>query len=291
MKIFLSWSGDKSKAAALALRSWIPDIIQTVQPWMSQVDIDAGSRWSRDMSAQMEEAKFGILCLTKENQTAPWMLFEAGALAKTISDTFVCPYLIDLEPTEIRQGPLTQFQSKRANEKETWELIQAINKALKDDALSDDNLKRAFDKWFPDLKQKLDGLPKEQHGKKQDISMEEMVEEILGTVRGITRHQTNPRPIEHLNENLWRLIKSVENLPYAVSRIEMSAESKHKFTVAIERLIRQEVLAVLRTAERARDERITNPDAGATPLTGYLIEAVQERIKQGEIHAKLVPEF
>ncbi len=291
MKIFLSWSGNRSKAVALALRSWIPDIIQTVQPWMSQVDIDAGSRWSREMNTQMEETRFGVLCLTKENQTAPWILFEAGALAKTISDTFVCPYLIDLEPAEIRQGPLTQFQSKRANEKETWELIQAINKALKEGALPEDKLKRAFDRWFPDLKEKLDGLPKEQPEKKQDRPMEEMVEEILGLARGITRRGSDSRHIEHLNDNLERLIESVRNLPYAAGKIEMNAETKHKFTVAVERLIRQEVLAVLRQAERASEEHIANPDAGATPLTDYLIEAVQERIKRGEIHAKLAPEF
>src|SRR5262249_29809193 len=156
-----------------ALRNWIPDIIQAVEPWMSAVDIDAGSRWNREMNAQLEETKFGIICLTKGNQTAPWILFEAGAPVKTISETVVCPYLIDLEPAEIRQGPLTQFQAKRANQKETWELIQAINKALKEDALPEEKLKRTFDRWFPDLKGKLDDLPKEQSGKMQDRPLED----------------------------------------------------------------------------------------------------------------------
>jgi hypothetical protein len=50
-----------------------------------------------------------------ENQVAPWILFEAGALAKTIESTFVVPYLIDLEPPNINRGPLKQFQAKRAN--------------------------------------------------------------------------------------------------------------------------------------------------------------------------------
>lgn len=291
MKIFLSWSGDRSKAVATALRSWVPDIIQTVQPWMSQVDIGAGSRWSGEMNAQMEEAKFGVLCLTRDNQTAPWILFEAGALAKTISDSFVCPYLIDLEPTEILQGPLTQFQSKRANEKETWELIQAINKALKDAALPNDKLKRAFDRWFPDLKEKLDSLLKEQTGAKQDRPIEEMVEEMLGLVREMTRHQTDRRSMEDLNEKLWRLTKSVDGLPSAIGRIEMGAEARHKYRVGIERLIRSEVLAVLRTAEMVRKEMGNAPDADASHLTTSLIEVLQTRIKNGEIDAKLVPQF
>jgi hypothetical protein len=291
MKIFLSWSGDKSKAVALALRSWIPDIIQAVEPWMSEVDIEAGARWSREMNAQLEQTKFGIICLTKENQLAPWIHFEAGALAKTISDRSVCPNLIDLGPTEIRQGPLTQFQSKRANEKETWELIQAINKALKDDALSEEQLKRAFDMWFQNLKLKLDGLPQEYPGKKQDISIDEMVEEILGLVRGIARREASQQRNVLLDETIQRAIQFVRNRPDVSSKLEMDAEARHKFTVAVERLITQEMLAVFSLAARARENHIANSNEDTAPLTDYLIEVVKERIRRGEIHAKMVPEW
>src|SRR5438128_12519610 len=116
MKLFISWSGNRSKSIADALRRWIPDVIQTVEPWMSATDIEAGARWNREIDNQLRETQYGIICLTKENQTAPWILFEAGAIAKTIDDAFVCPYLINLDPAEISQGPLTQFQAKRANE-------------------------------------------------------------------------------------------------------------------------------------------------------------------------------
>ena len=96
MKIFISWSGQRSKVVADALRSWIPDVIHAVKPWMSGVDIRAGMRWSREVDEQLRDTQFGILCLTKENQTAPWLLFEAGALAKSVEGAAVCPYLIDL---------------------------------------------------------------------------------------------------------------------------------------------------------------------------------------------------
>ena len=33
-----------------------------------------------------------------QNTQEPWLLFETGALSKTIDSTFVCPYLIDLAP-------------------------------------------------------------------------------------------------------------------------------------------------------------------------------------------------
>jgi hypothetical protein len=95
---------------------------------MSTTDIDAGARWNRDIDKELGETTFGIICLTKTNHSSPWILFEAGALAKTIEDTFVCPYLIDLVPSDIPSGPLTQFQAKRADEKETWELILQLTR-------------------------------------------------------------------------------------------------------------------------------------------------------------------
>src|SRR5215216_2046517 len=126
MKVFISWSGERSKTVALALRDWLPGVIQTVKPWMSKKDIDAGARWSNDVAKELGETRFGIVCLTRTNLNAPWILFEVGALAKTIDETFVCPYLIGLESTDIPPGPLTQFQSKRANELETWEMVYTI---------------------------------------------------------------------------------------------------------------------------------------------------------------------
>src|SRR5262249_42540665 len=126
-------------------KKWIGDMIQKAEPWMSKLDIDAGARWNKEVTENLEVAKYGIICLTRTNLNAPWILFEAGALAKTLKDTFVCPYLIDLNPSDIPQGPLTQFQAKKANEKETRELILSINRALKDEALPEDRLERLFE--------------------------------------------------------------------------------------------------------------------------------------------------
>lgn len=187
MKIFLSWSGIRSKAVATALRQWIPDVIQTVEPWMSQTDIDAGARWNRDIDVKLSETKFGIICLTKSNCDAPWILFETGALAKTITDTFVCPYLIDLAPSEIPQGPLTQFQAKSADRHETWELICTINKALREEALPEEKLRRTYERWWPDLESVLNNLPKEEIDTETRRPVDEMLAEVLELVRGLSR--------------------------------------------------------------------------------------------------------
>ena len=152
MNVFISWSGEKSKAVATFLKERIPDIIQAAKPWMSAEDIGAGARWGTEVATALQETKFGIICLTAENLDKPWIFFETGALAKTLDhDTFVCPYLIHLEKSDIPKGPLNQFQAKCADENGTWDLICTLNRALKGTAISEERLKRLFDHFSPDL--------------------------------------------------------------------------------------------------------------------------------------------
>jgi len=146
MKVFISWSGERSKLVAKALREWIPDVLQAVEPWMSEMDIEAGARWNRVIQDRLSDIRFGIVCITRDNCNAPWILFEAGALAKTLEDTFVCPYLIDLRLHDLPQGPLTQFQAKEADEEGTWALIQTVNTTLGEEALSEDKLRKTFER-------------------------------------------------------------------------------------------------------------------------------------------------
>ena len=93
MKVFLSWSGATSKAVAFLLRDWLPRVIQSVEPWMSELDIPAGAQWGREVEGELREAKYAVICLTSDNLTEPWILFEAGALWKAFEGTRVCPYL------------------------------------------------------------------------------------------------------------------------------------------------------------------------------------------------------
>jgi len=181
MKVFISWSGERSQNIANAFREWLPNVIQTIQPWMSAYDIDKGARWSSDIASQLEESVVGIICLTPENLKAPWILFETGALSKTIDKTFVCLYLFQVEPADI-SGPLVQFQFTKSNKDDTQKLITTINKALGKLALPEQNLYKAFEKWWPEFEKKLKDIPDIQV-KKEERSDREILEEILDLVR------------------------------------------------------------------------------------------------------------
>lgn len=147
MKVFLSWSGERSRKVAELLDVWLQCVIQAADPWMSSKDIDRGALWFTEISDQLAGTGIGIVCLTKENKVKPWILFESGALAKGISSNRICTFLIDLEPTDV-ENPLAQFNHTKPNKNGVWELVRTINLALKENALKENILEKVFDAYW-----------------------------------------------------------------------------------------------------------------------------------------------
>lgn len=212
MKVILSWSGQKSKEVALALYKWLPDVIQAVVPWMSESDIDIGLRWITELDNVLEENDFGILCLTRECLGAPWIHYEAGALSKSVKKAHVCPYLLGLEPTDIK-GPLANFQASRADKQDTLKLLQTINHAIETTggpSLTDARLSTIFEKFWLDLELSLASiLNSEQQANEPSRSTEDMLEEILKTVREQSRVISN---FQKLSENVEDTTRGIGSL-------------------------------------------------------------------------------
>ena len=72
---------------------------------MSDDAIRSGARWSDAIAQSLDESDFGIICVTRDNLDAPWLLFEAGALAKRFKTARVVPLCIDLAPSDISGIP------------------------------------------------------------------------------------------------------------------------------------------------------------------------------------------
>lgn len=182
MKVFISWSGERSRLVAEALRYWLPKVIQAIQPWMSSSDIEKGTRWRTDIASELEQSSIGIICLTPENLSSTWLHFEAGALSKQQQNTYVCTFLYGLEPANIRE-PLAQFQTTKAQRDDVEKLIQTINNALGDKKLPESEVNETFDVWWPKLEQRLSNIPAPQIGLKLQRDDREILEEILELVR------------------------------------------------------------------------------------------------------------
>src|ERR1019366_10487571 len=113
VKLFISWSGGRSKRIALVFRQWLPTVIQGLKPWMSDVDLQKGADWNQTLTSELEATSFGLFCLTPENLSSPWLLFEAGAIARRPGLKRVFTHLFDLADNDV-PWPLAQFQSTKS---------------------------------------------------------------------------------------------------------------------------------------------------------------------------------
>jgi hypothetical protein len=111
--------------------------------------------------------------------------FEAGALSKTVENTYVCPFLIDLQRSDI-QPPLSKFQSTLPMEKDVFKLVSTLNKAVKasaDKGRDEASLEIAFRHWWPDLQSSLKQLPEDEESPNPRRSDREILEEMLEMLR------------------------------------------------------------------------------------------------------------
>lgn len=187
MKVFISWSGDASREVARALRDWLPSVLQHVEPFMSEEDIETGARWALEIAQELQSSDFGLVCLTPDNWQRPWLNFEAGALSHSV-DQRVAPFLLGIEPTDIK-GPLAQFQSTvEPTEPHVLRLMRSINGAS-EKPIDESRLERTVTRWWPELDARL---------QKIDVSMPagsapareegDVLDEILSHLRAL-RHE------------------------------------------------------------------------------------------------------
>jgi len=188
MKLFISWSGEASKVAALGLKSFVSNVIQSVDAFVSDTDIDRGSKWADVITSQLNTTSFGILCITPDNLEAPWIMFEAGCLSKGIDDlNRVIPLMFNTEPSDLR-GPLTIFNASKPIKEGILNIVKSINKQC-EKPLETDRLVEIFEKWWPDLEVEFGKVAEilssyDSGAEKREISPEHSIlEEVLSLTR------------------------------------------------------------------------------------------------------------
>lgn len=186
MKVFMSWSGARSHAVAEVLAWWVKCVLQAARPWISSEDLDRGSLWFSEINNSLSDTSVGIVCLTDENKDRPWVLFEAGALAKGLSNSRVCTFLIDLDPTDITD-PLAQFNHTRKSQDDMKKLARTLNAALGANALDTNLLSDICDVYWPKFNEKFEKALQEHPPAAPKVARPEgdVLSEILESVRGM----------------------------------------------------------------------------------------------------------
>ena len=156
VRVFISWAGELGERLGQAIANWIRDTLQFVEPIFTPGHIEKGTKWLSEISTQLENCDCGIICLTKGNLDSPWILFEAGALSKKPSSR-VCTLLFDVAKAEVT-FPLAMFQATQFGKEDFRKLIVAINKAGGEFSLEESGFARTFDKWWPDLEKRVNGI-------------------------------------------------------------------------------------------------------------------------------------
>ncbi|PRY28030.1 toll/interleukin-1 receptor domain-containing protein [Pseudosporangium ferrugineum] len=187
MDVFISWSGEPSRTVAKALNSWLSMVVQHVDPWMSDEEIRSGARWNETIAQSLDKCDFGIVCVTRSNQEAAWLMFEAGALAKRLEVSRLIPLCIDLMPSDIT-SPLQAFQGRHLDEVGMRDIVIDLND-LAPQPKRRDAIERLFDRMWPDLEGVVEEARRApvQPGKESHRSVQDMLGELVTRVRGLER--------------------------------------------------------------------------------------------------------
>ncbi|MDG9671841.1 toll/interleukin-1 receptor domain-containing protein [Hahella sp. CR1] len=188
MNVFISWSGEKSKAVAVLLRSWLRYVLQALDPWVSDVDIERGEVWFNAIGKKIKDSTVGVICLTKENVNKPWILFEAGALSRGLESQRVCTFLVDLSPSDV-SNPLASFNHSMPDENGLYRLIFTLNESLGSEGLDVPVLDVVYKQFWPLFESKFKEiiLKYPNSDVKSERSAEDMLAEILESIRPLGR--------------------------------------------------------------------------------------------------------
>ena len=155
MKVMISWSGPCAKMVGVILRDFLPRIVQALDPWMSEIDLESGQRWQQEVGQQLNDHHIGISVITRQNVKAPWLNFEAGAISKSVKHSRVIPLLFDLKPSDVI-GPIMQFQARMNSKEDVRLMLRDLNELLDEDALVQSHLDDTFERFWPSMERKFE---------------------------------------------------------------------------------------------------------------------------------------
>ena len=146
----------------------------------------------KSIGAHLDASNYGIILVTRENQQKPWVMFEAGALSKLVTDDArVVPLLVDLSAGELLP-PLGHFQARKLDGVDVRRIVEDLNALRESAKLSEAQLQATFEAFWPKLEAAVADVVARERAKAQGVppakrADHEVLEEVLTTVRGLAR--------------------------------------------------------------------------------------------------------
>ncbi len=192
--VFISWSGERSKRIAEAFKLLLECTLQNSYPWMSSEDIAKGSAWSTEIQSTLSRCDTGVLVLTPENLSKPWVLFEAGAISKGLKTSRACTLLIDVDAP--LTGPLGQFQATKPEKSDVFKLIKTISEAINHPtplSTVEITYERFWDDFNEVVRQALASQSEDaSSSQKQEFDVTSAIKDVLSSIRIIEKRLPNP---------------------------------------------------------------------------------------------------
>lgn len=99
MKIFLNWSGEESRRVADLLREWLPELFDSVEPWMAADTFGRNNRWLEANSGGFDQAAMIVACITRANIHSDWSSLDPSSFEYSVAD--IPPQLVLLASPDV----------------------------------------------------------------------------------------------------------------------------------------------------------------------------------------------
>lgn len=188
MKVFICWSGRRSKQLAEALHQWLPSVLKDLAPTYSP-DISKGELWFDSIHQELNSSQAGIVCLTPENMDSAWIHFEAGALFRQTTKIFTLLYKV---PAGSLRGPLSHFEGTEATRVDLGKLVEALATLTAKEASDPRERLKVIEEQWPVFETHLNEI--------RALT----VQELIPNLAALFKRKTYNEPLAECKNQEWR---------------------------------------------------------------------------------------
>ena len=188
MKVFISWSGDLAHYIAIEFQEWLKKVLQASDSFVSSEDIGKGTFWSARILEELAKCNAGVIIVTPQNYSAPWLNFEAGAMVNGVGDGStkppVCPLLVDVAPSSL-PTPMSLLQVTLLNQDDVIKMVASLSETVTPPLVSREIIKEAVALRWDGLIQAIETAKAKVAGEPPvaEADTETMIKELLDLTR------------------------------------------------------------------------------------------------------------